>query len=148
MIVPSGPLAAVAYLSGGQVTPGLSGTAKFYPAKGGVLVAVDVTGLPQDSATGIFALHIHEGTACSGADFADAKGHFNPGGLPHPRHAGDLPPLFANQGRAFLAVLTGRFRISDVIGRTVIIHSAPDDFTTQPSGNAGTRIACGVIQGV
>ena len=49
-------------------------------------------------------------------------------------------------GKAYLKVLTGRFRLEEVIGRTVILHRDPDDFHTQPSGNAGTKIACGVIQ--
>ncbi len=55
-------------------------------------------------------------------------------------HAGDLPPLLSNNGRAYCQVLTGRFRVSDVIGKTVVIHSGPDDFMTQPSGNAGEKI--------
>ncbi|MCX7614928.1 MAG: superoxide dismutase family protein, partial [Clostridiales bacterium] len=63
----------------------------------------------------------------------------------HPGHAGDLPPLFGNYGHAFMAVFTGRVSVSEIIGRTVIIHASPDDFTTQPSGNSGKKIACGQI---
>ncbi|MGM9537743.1 MAG: superoxide dismutase family protein [Candidatus Onthomonas sp.] len=121
---------------------------KFYRSDGGTLVVADISGLPPDSETGIFALHIHEGTDCSGPGFSDTGGHFNPTGQLHPNHAGDLPPLFSFRGRAFLAVLTGRFRVSDVIGRTVVIHSGPDDFKTQPSGNSGAKIACGIIRAV
>ena len=104
-----------------------------------------IDGLPKESETGFFAFHIHEGRDCGGEGFADTGGHFNPGNTEHPRHAGDLPPLLSDNGRAFMQVLTGRFRVDEVIGRTVIIHSHPDDFHTQPSGNAGTKIACGVI---
>jgi len=123
---------------------GIRGTVKFSAFGSGVLVEADIQGLP-DSQTGFFALHIHEGTDCRGPDFAGSGGHYNPCAVEHPRHAGDLPPLLGCNGRAYLAVLTNRFRISDVIGRTVVIHSRPDDFHTQSAGNAGEKIACGVI---
>ena len=64
----------------------------------------------------------------------------------HPKHAGDLPPLMGCQGNAYLAVKTDRFIVHDIIGKTVVIHSDPDDFHTQPAGNAGKKIACGVIR--
>lgn len=64
---------------------------------------------------------------------------------PHPFHAGDLPPLLSCKGRAYLAVITGRFCVKDVIGRSVVIHAGPDDLHTQPAGNAGAKIGCGVI---
>ena len=66
----------------------------------------------------------------------------------HPYHAGDMPPLFAVGSRAFLAFFTDRFTASEIFGKTVIVHDGRDDFTTQPSGNAGKKIACGVISGV
>lgn len=96
----------------------------------------------------IFAFHIHSGANCSGNEadeFANVNGHFNPQNTPHPCHAGDMPPLFDAGGRAFSAFLTDRFTLPEIIGRTVIIHNMPDDFTSQPSGNAGEKIACGVI---
>ena len=98
---------------------------------------------------GIFAFHIHSGGQCSGnekAPFANALAHYDRDDCPHPAHAGDLPPLFENQGYAFQMFLTGRFSLCEVIGKTVIIHSGPDDFTSQPSGNAGSKIACGQIR--
>lgn len=147
MYIPYGRLAGIAHISGGEKAPDLTGIVKFYLADGGVLVVAEIDRLPQ-TPTGIFAFHIHEGTACTGTDFADSKGHYNPDNRPHPMHAGDLPPLFSVGGRAFLAVLTGRFKLSEVVGRTVIIHDNPDDFTTQPSGNSGTKIGCGVIRAV
>ena len=124
---------------------GISGEVYFYPQPGGMLVTAEVEGLPT-SQSGFFAFHIHEGGDCGGEGFADTRGHFNPGKTEHPRHAGDLPPLLSNDGKAFLAVQTDRFRPEDVIGRTVVIHESPDDFHTQPAGNAGKKIACGVIR--
>lgn len=64
----------------------------------------------------------------------------------HPNHKGDLPVLFSSEGDAFMVFCTNRFRVSDVIGRTVIVHLSPDDYTSQPAGNSGERIACGVIR--
>ena len=61
-------------------------------------------------------------------------------------HAGDMPPLFGTDRFAFSAFLTDRFSAEEGIGKTVIIHDSPDDFTTQPSGNSGVKIACGVIR--
>lgn len=137
--------AAVAYVSGGSAAPCLCGTVKFYRMGKHILVAADICGLPR-SETNIFALHIHEGTDCGGEDFTNTGMHFNPDAVPHPNHAGDLPPLLSCDGRAYLAVLTGRFGICDVVGRTVVIHAQPDDFHTQPAGNAGQKIGCGVIR--
>ncbi|MGN1003075.1 MAG: superoxide dismutase family protein [Oscillospiraceae bacterium] len=146
MLIPRGCPDAVALVAGDPAHPGLTGRVKFYQTPCGVIVSADVQGLPMDSEYGVFAFHIHEGEDCGGEGFADSKGHFNPEGKLHPGHAGDLPPLFSNGGRASMAVLTDRFRVSQVIGRTVIIHSGPDDFHTQPSGNPGSKIACGVIR--
>ena len=124
---------------------GISGCVKFYSVPQGSLVVAELCGLPEGG-PGFFALHIHEGGDCGGEDFADTKGHFNPCGKPHPEHPGDLPPLLSCNGRAWMAVKTDRFTPCEVIGRTVVIHSDPDDFHTQPSGNAGRKIACGKVQ--
>ena len=139
---------ASARLSGSAAAPELSGTVQFCQMSQGVLVTAHVSGLPRDSTGGFFALHIHEGPGCTGEGFSDTLGHYNPSGTPHPSHAGDLPPLLSNGGEAYLSVLTNRFRLGDVLGRTVVIHSGPDDFRSQPAGNAGTKIACGVIRAV
>lgn len=144
MIVPSSQLEAMAVLKGKGK---LRGTVKFYCVPGGTLVAVEATGLPEDG-SGFFALHIHEGSSCGGDAFADSYGHYNPEEKQHPGHAGDLPPLLNMGGRAFLAVETDRFYVEEVIGRTAVLHSGPDDFRTQPAGNAGEKIACGVIRWV
>ena len=118
----------------------------------GVLVLAEVSGLPDTGERckdSIFAFHIHSGGTCTGSaddPFRDTQGHYHPENCPHPAHAGDMPPLFSNKGYAAQAFLTGRFTVREIIGRTVIIHAGTDDFTSQPAGNAGARIACGVIR--
>ncbi len=145
---------AVAVIGGAPDNSLISGTVKFYQGKSAVLVVADIFNLrakdePRNS--GIFAFHVHSGESCEGSEsdpFSNAGTHYNPEDSPHPYHKGDMPPLFAANGRAFLAFLTDRFTAEEIIGKTVIIHSRPDDFTTQPSGNAGEKIACGVISRV
>lgn len=136
---------ALARISGGPETQNLCGSVRFYQTCGSVLVVAEIAGLPRDEGAGFFALHIHEGGGCSGESFSGTGGHYDPAGVPHPRHAGDLPPLLRCENGAYLAVKTDRFRVEEVIGRTVVIHSGADDFRSQPAGNAGTKIACGVI---
>lgn len=142
---------ACAQIEGSTEYPGIRGMVRFYQTKSGVLVEAEVAGLPHGDdpcAADIFGFHIHEGPACTGnnADpFADTGSHYNPEGCPHPAHAGDLPPLFGNRGLAFMTVLTDRFIVDEIAGRTIVIHRSPDDFTSQPSGNSGIKIACGQI---
>lgn len=142
---------AVAKVRGSEEYPQISGTVKFYQMLYGVFVVSEIKGLPNPKGrceSPVFAFHIHGGGSCTGNSedpFANAGTHYNPGNCPHPYHAGDMPPLFGSNGMAFSAFLTDRFNVGEVIGKTVIIHSAPDDFTTQPSGNSGKKIACGVI---
>lgn len=142
---------AYANVRGDEQHAGISGIIRFYDTAYGTLVAAEVWGLPDSGeveGSRFFAFHIHGGGSCSGTvddPFADAGTHFNPEGLPHPYHAGDLPPLLSADGYAYSVFLTDRFATEEIIGKTVIIHSSPDDFTTQPGGNAGTKIACGEI---
>ncbi|MBQ7336939.1 MAG: superoxide dismutase family protein [Clostridia bacterium] len=147
---------AWAQIRGDVRHPQLHGLARFYPTALGTLVALQVSGLPtaerevQNCRSPIFALHIHEGESCTGNSsdpFANVGTHDNPYGCPHPYHAGDMPPLFGADGYAISVFLTARFTVDDVLGKTIVIHSAPDDFTTQPAGNAGAKIACGEIKG-
>lgn len=119
----------------------IRGTVKFFPQYPGVMVTAEIFGLPD----GFHGFHIHEGFSCGGVDFAATKSHFDPESKSHPDHAGDLPPLLSCGGKAYMAVRTGRFRVADVVGRTVVIHSRRDDFTTQPAGDSGVKIACGRI---
>lgn len=135
----------IAILKGGKETPKVHGEVRFYQGQTGVLVVAKVSNLPKGNGTGFFGFHIHEGGSCQGEQFAETGGHYSPAPAPHPMHAGDLPPLLSVNGQAYLAVQTDRFRVEEILGRTVVIHSKPDDFTSQPAGNAGTKIACGVI---
>lgn len=138
---------ARAILKGSGRFPHLRGEVLFYQEQCGVLISVSIFGLPQN-ASGFYGFHIHEGVSCDGKTFPDTGGHYNPKAQPHPSHAGDLPPLLSCSGNAWMEVKTDRLSVRDIIGRTVIIHSNADDFRTQPSGNAGEKIACGVIQAV
>lgn len=138
---------AMAMVRGSAAEPDLNGMVSFFQTDSGVLVIADISGLPaQNPCGGVFGFHIHEGMGCGGDDFAETKGHFNPTNCEHPYHAGDLPPLFSNQGSAWMAVLTDRFQLDEIIGHTVVVHLQPDDFTTQPAGNSGRKIGCGVIR--
>ena len=139
-----GKPSAYAKITGDGAAQGLTGTVRFYQFPGGVLVEADVLGLPNN-ADGFYGFHIHEGAACSGDGFSSTGSHYDPTGQPHPRHAGDLPPLLSRGGRAYMTVMTDRFSISEIVGRTVAIHGNSDDFRSQPAGNAGSKIACGVI---
>lgn len=143
---------AVANIKGSDSFPSIGGNVYFYQENCGVMTVAEVWGLPTVSgkcSSLVFAFHIHSGASCTGNmqdNFADAMTHYNPHNCPHPYHAGDMPPLFGAGDYAFLAFLTNRFTAEEIIGKTVIIHSAPDDFTTQPSGNSGIKIACGEIK--
>ena len=150
---PVEPLRATAQL---QPTKGSKtfGEATFEQVGDRVHVVVYVQGLKPGQEHG---LHIHEVGDCSSGDGMSTKGHFNPHGKPHARHdsaerhAGDLPSLkAAKNGRAkvdaMLDVITVGPGPASVVGRGVIVHADPDDYKTQPTGNAGARIACGVIR--
>lgn len=142
---------AEAEIKGSEKYPHIKGNARFTRIPEGTRVTVVIKGLPvSDKKCGrrIFAVHIHEGSTCKGNKsdpFADAKGHYNPDGCQHPFHAGDLPPIFSSDGTAAASYIIKTFTPSEVIGKTIIIHSNEDDFHTQPSGNSGEKIACGVI---
>jgi Cu-Zn family superoxide dismutase len=147
------PLRATAQL---QPTKGNKtiGEATFEQAGDKVHAVIYVQGLKPGQEHG---LHIHEVGDCSSGDGMSAKGHFNPYGKPHgqpgtsERHAGDLPALKAGKdGRAKIDVTVDAITVTpgaaSVVGRGLIIHADPDDYKTQPTGNAGARIACGVIK--
>lgn len=142
---------AVASVRGSDAFPAIDGRVRFYQTPFGVMVVSEFSGLPDSAErceSPIFAFHIHEGATCTGDGrdpFADAGGHYDVCGCPHPYHAGDLPPLFCANGFAFSVCLTDRFTVEEILGRTVIVHASFDDFSSQPSGNAGARIACGEI---
>jgi Cu-Zn family superoxide dismutase len=116
-----------------------------------VIVDADIAGL----APGLHGFHIHEKGDCSAADATSAGGHFNPTHQPHgdpsghAHHAGDLPMLNAGaDGRAKLHVEVDWLALQgdqSAIGKAVVVHQKMDDFTSQPAGNSGARVACGVI---
>jgi Cu-Zn family superoxide dismutase len=151
--LPEEPLHATAAL---QPTKGskATGEATFEQAGNKVHVSVLAQGLKPGQAHGF---HIHEAGDCSSGDGMSAKGHFNPGGKPHgnpasaAHHAGDLPALQADKsGHATLEADLEGVSIApgptSIVGRGLIIHADPDDYQTQPTGNSGARIACGVIK--
>ena len=143
---------AKAHIKGGKKYPKIDGTVTFKETKNGVIMTAKINNLPQskDKCKGrFFGFHIHEGSSCTGNsedEFANAKSHLNTTNCPHPFHIGDLPPLIENNGYSYMSVLINKFKIKDIIGKVIIIHDSPDDFTTQPSGNSGTKIACGKIE--
>ena len=130
------------------------GTASFVETGGRVRVTANVSGLKPN---GEYGFHIHEAGDCSSGDGMSTKGHFNPYGKPHAhtgtseRHAGDMPSLRSDAAgnasvMADLDVITVSPGPASVVGRGLIVHAQPDDFKTQPTGNAGARSACAVIR--
>ena len=119
---------------------------------------VRVSGVVTGHSKGPKGFHIHEKGDCSSADGMSAGGHFNPSGMKHGgpyepvRHGGDLGNLnFGADGTAKFNFVVGDISVSGtqangIIGRAVIVHAAPDDLKTDPTGNAGGRVACGVIK--
>jgi Cu-Zn family superoxide dismutase len=149
------PMMAVAEL---QPAPGnpVNGKVTFAQSGNKVTVVADIRGLAPNTTHGF---HIHEKGDCTPPDFASAGGHFNPGGHPHAapgttaRHAGDLGNLEANaNGRAYRRMVVDNITLgpgeNNIIGRGVVVHERRDDLTSQPSGDAGGRIACGAIRPV
>jgi Cu-Zn family superoxide dismutase len=131
----------------------VAGTVTFEQRGDRVVVIADITGLKPGVEHGF---HVHEKGDCSAADGTSAGGHFNPGSKPHghhaspERHGGDLPNLKADaSGRARLTAETTLLTVAagpaSVVGRGVIVHRDPDDYKSQPAGNSGPRLACGVI---
>ena len=130
----------------------VKGTVRFTQLEHGVEIAADITGLSP----GTHGFHIHEYGDCSAADGSSAGGHFNPDGHPHgapgtdASHAGDYGNLTADAGgRATLTLVSHRITLDQgpagVLGRSVVVHEKTDDLASQPAGNAGPRIGCGVI---
>jgi len=141
----------------GQLTPTIgnttSGMVTFTQSGERVLVLAEIRGLKPNAEHGF---HIHEKGDCSSGDGMSTGGHFNPTMQSHgahgssSHHSGDLPSLKADaNGIAKLkfesATITVGAGVANVVGRGLIVHRDPDDYTTQPTGNAGPRLACAVI---
>jgi len=129
-----------------------TGTVSFVQKGDRVSVTAKVSGLTP----GGHGFHIHEKGDCSAPDGMSAGGHFNPTGKSHgdpatpEHHAGDMPMLQADaSGNATLSAELDVIRIgegaTDIVGKSVIVHKDADDFKTQPTGNSGARVACGII---
>ena len=128
------------------------GTVVFIREPEGVRVVAEVTGLTP----GKHGFHIHEKGDCSAPDATSAGGHFNPTGAPHGaptetrRHAGDFGNITANaQGVARFERVDNMIKLDgphSILGKAVIVHAKADDLKTQPTGDAGGRVACGVIE--
>ena len=148
---PSAPLKAIAVLhptAGNKV----SGTVTFTEVADGVQVHAEITGLTP----GNHGFHVHEFGDCSAADASSAGAHFNPTNKSHAgpddpeRHVGDMGNVEANgSGKATLEYVDHQISLTNdqqsAIGRSVVVHAKADDLKTQPSGDSGARIACGVI---
>ena len=131
-----------------------SGSVNFVQVGNKVLVSGEVRGLKPNGEHGF---HVHEKGDCSSGDGMSTGGHFNPTGAPHGshgagvHHAGDLPNLKSDASgvarfsyeSSMIAVGSG---VTDVVGKGLIVHGDPDDYKTQPTGNAGPRLACAVIK--
>jgi Cu-Zn family superoxide dismutase len=129
------------------------GEVRFYKVPGGVRVVATLEGLTP----GTHGFHIHENGDCSAPDASSAGNHYSPAGSPHgapdaaaaARHMGDLGNVEAGaDGRATYERTDGVLDYESIRGRSVVVHASADDLTSQPSGNAGARVGCGVIREV
>lgn len=142
-----GATATLEARSGSSVT----GVARATPASGGVALHVEV----QGATPGEHGVHIHEKGDCSDPKATSAGGHYNPaagshhGGLNTPvRHGGDLGNMMVDSsGKGSLDVDVPGLSVSEVVGKAVVVHEKQDDLQTDPAGNSGARVACGVLQG-
>lgn len=133
--------------------PKLAGTVSFENTVEGIKVKANLTGLPKKSTLGF---HIHEMGACEGPDYKSAGEHFNPTKMQHggpnhnKKHSGDLGNLVTDaNGTAVYEIVIPKAaneEFEQIIGKSVLVHAKKDDFKTQPSGNSGSRIACGIIK--
>jgi len=148
---PAGPQATAAIE--GRSGSALTGTATFTQSLGAVHIVVDVNNAPD----GVHAVHLHEKGDCSAPDAASAGGHFNPGHMQHgapeaaQHHAGDFGNMTVGaDGHGHLELDSTNLTVApgemSIVGHAIVVHAKADDFQTQPTGNAGGRIGCGVVK--
>lgn len=139
---------ARAIIYGSSEYPNLYGIVNFYTARWetGIIIEAEISGLPNTASYSprFLGMHLHENGDCSD-NFMNTGMHYNPTGARHPYHHGDFPPLLNSNGYSFLAFYDSFLSINDVINKSVIIHSKWDDFTSQPAGDSGDKIGCGVV---
>jgi len=149
------PLATAQATLAGASGSAVMGELKFAAGAAGVTVTGDLTGL---SASTVHGFHVHETGDCSAPDAKSAGGHLNPSNAEHGgpssdmHHLGDMPNVEADgSGHASVSATIGGATLrdggpNDLVGKAVIVHAKRDDYTTQPSGDSGDRIACGVVK--
>ncbi|AAK79331.1 Cu-Zn family superoxide dismutase [Clostridium acetobutylicum] len=153
------PRRAVATIVGGPLAPNIRGTVTFTSVPNGTEVSVVLNGLPPyrpamggRPQVGPHGFHIHQNGNCTpgtaAQPFPGTGEHWNPTNQPHGNHAGDFPVVFSNNGYARMTFFTNKFRVPQVIGKSVVLHESPDDYRTQPAGASGRKVACGVIRAV
>lgn len=142
-------------LMGDPADTDFAGTLSITPEGSGVHIVADVAGVDTDGKHGI---HVHENGMCDhqgegGKHFTSAGGHFNPANAEHacpptdPRHAGDLGNIEVTGGKGHLELSVANVTADQLNGKAIILHAGEDDCKTQPTGNAGDRLACGVVGG-
>jgi superoxide dismutase, Cu-Zn family len=150
--------AAAAPAAAAQIAPTqgntVTGALALAQSSGGVHITGSIQGLKPDAE---FGFHVHEKGDCTAPDGSSAGGHFNPTQAQHgnptgpTHHAGDMPNIKSDdQGVAQVDVTAGGTSLTgdpgtDIMGKAIVVHESPDDYATQPSGNSGKRVACGVI---
>lgn len=128
----------------------ISGTVTFEAQDGSLVVKTDLKGLKPNAHLGF---HIHQLGFCEGPDYKTAGDHYNPGHMKHggpmgpEKHKGDMGNLLTDKaGNSNERIVLSDMKLDELIGKSVLIHEKADDFKTQPSGNSGARIACGLIR--
>lgn len=142
---------ASAVLKGNRSYPLIRGVVNFYIVtwQVGLFVEAEFSNLPNfpDYSPRFFGFHIHENGDCR-RNFENTGPHLNPTGADHPYHIGDLPPVLNSNGYGFLAFYDTFLSLELIKGRSIVLHGQRDDFKTQPSGDSGDKIACGIINTV
>ena len=135
-------------MHGGCKNRGINGMVTFGRCERGVLITAEIYGLSCEDENSVYPFCIHNGSCMSldeNGDFCKGEGYFNPEEKPAPLRAGDLPPLFACNGYAYMQVVSNRFSIEDIIGKSVIIHSPTKDVFPSDNSKSTRKISCGII---